>query len=425
MSNVLFVLWAGGGNVPPQLVLARAMAARGHSVRVLAPACLRARIEAAGLDFEPYRQAPEHDESDEQTSLIRDFEPRTPIGQVTNARDRLLAGMARPIAHDVLDVLEHFEADVIAPDWMLVGATIAAESKAVPAAPLVHSVFPFPAKGAPPFGTGWAPGRGPFGRLRDAVGYAGFRAMMGGPLRAPINAVRRDLGLGELADGVAAFTRAPRVLVLTSAAFDFPAERPDHLVYVGPQLASAEGGMDIDVGGPDPVVLVALSTTYQNQGDLLRRVVRGLGDRPVQVLVGTGPVTLRPEDIPPNATVRSSIPHEVAMRSADVVVTHAGHGTVMTALAHGVPLVCLPVSRDQPDVAARVVHAGAGLRLSPRSSPRKIANAVDRVLAGRQYAAAAGRLQRAIAAERGAQRAVTELELLAGANLRAPLDSVQ
>ena len=43
------VLWAGGGNVPPQLSVARQLVARGHRVRMLAPAALRNSIEAAGM----------------------------------------------------------------------------------------------------------------------------------------------------------------------------------------------------------------------------------------------------------------------------------------------------------------------------------------------------------------------------------------
>ena len=54
-ETFLLVLWAGGGNVPPQLVMARRLAERGSDVRVLAPASLQGSIEAAGLAFEPYQ----------------------------------------------------------------------------------------------------------------------------------------------------------------------------------------------------------------------------------------------------------------------------------------------------------------------------------------------------------------------------------
>jgi UDP:flavonoid glycosyltransferase YjiC (YdhE family) len=63
-----------------------------------------------------------------------------------------------------------------------------------------------------------------------------------------------------------------------------------------------------------------------------------------------------------------------------VVITHAGHGTVIKSLAAGVPMLCLPHGRDQGDNAARVVDAGAGLRLSRRSSATTIRRGVRRVL---------------------------------------------
>jgi AcrR family transcriptional regulator len=90
------------------------------------------------------------------------------------------------------------------------------------------------------------------------------------------------------------------------------------------------------------------------------------------------------------------------------------------ALAHGVPLVCPPIGRDQPDNAARVAWHGAGLRLSSTSSPAAIGRAVERVLGERAFAASARRLATAFAEEHAADRAPKALESLAG---RTPPDS--
>ena len=76
-----------------------------------------------------------------------------------------------------------------------------------------------------------------------------------------------------------------------------------------------------------------------------------------------------------------SLPHDQMLQHVDVVITHCGLGTVHRALTFGVPLLCQPLGRDQPDVAARVVAAGAGLRLSPNASPRRVAAALNRLLA--------------------------------------------
>src|SRR5688572_27416562 len=276
--DFLFVLWQGGGNVPPQLVLARKLAERGHRVRALAPAVLRDRIESAGLIFEPYRRAPEHDEGHQQTSLIRDFEARTPVGAVMRARERLIAGTAAAFAADTHEILREQPADAVAFDYLLIGAAFGAEKAGVPAVPLIHHIYPFPADGAPPFGMGFAPAHNGLTRLRDRAGYFGFQRLMARPLLAPLNEVRRDLGLPPLADAMDAFTKAVRVLVLTSAAFDFPAQRPDTVTYVGAQLEGS--GTDASWEPPRrdgrPLVVVGLSTTYQRQERLLEHVVQAL-----------------------------------------------------------------------------------------------------------------------------------------------------
>ena len=82
-------------------------------------------------------------------------------------------------------------------------------------------------------------------------------------------------------------------------------------------------------------------------------------------------------------TVVERAPHSEVLRHASAVVTHAGHGTVIKALAAGVPVVALPLGRDQLDNAARVAHHGAGLRLKPDAKPEAIAKAVRRVLESR------------------------------------------
>ena len=80
-------------------------------------------------------------------------------------------------------------------------------------------------------------------------------------------------------------------------------------------------------------------------------------------------------------------------------MTHAGHGTVIKSLAAGVPVVAMPLGRDQLDNAARVAHHGAGLKLKPKASSDAIARAVRRVLDEPSFRANAERLAAAIASE--------------------------
>jgi UDP:flavonoid glycosyltransferase YjiC (YdhE family) len=413
----LFVLWAGGGNVPPQLTLARRLVARGHGVRMLAPAVLRDSIEAAGIAFEPYHEIPEHDESVPERSLVRDFEARSKAGAIAASRDNLVAAMARPVAADVLATLERRPADVVAFDFLLSGAAFAAEKAALPAAMLIHTVYPFPAPGLPPFGMGWTPMGGPLGRVREQIGRLIFRQVYERPLLPHFNEVRVALGLRPMRAFREYVERVDRALVLTSPAFDFPARLPANVEYVGPQLdaPTPTAALESPWSAEDdrPLVVVGLSTTHQAHDSLLERIVAALATLPVRALVTTGGATLRSTP-PDHIHVARFVPHAQVMPAATAVVTHAGLGTVHAALAHGLPLVCLPIGRDQPDNAARVESHGAGLRLSPESSPDVIRTGVERVLSDPAFAASARRFAATFADERPAERALRALEGLAG-----------
>jgi UDP:flavonoid glycosyltransferase YjiC (YdhE family) len=83
---------------------------------------------------------------------------------------------------------------------------------------------------------------------------------------------------------------------------------------------------------------------------------------------------------------------------AALVVCHAGLGTVMAALSHGVPLVCLPMGRDQGNNAQRVASLGAGRTLAGDASRGEIRDAVARVLRTSSHHDAARGLQETIAA---------------------------
>jgi len=416
-KEFLFVLWAGGGNVPPQMAVARRLADRDHRVRMLAPAVLRESIEAAGIAFEPYGETPEHDESVAERSLVRDFEAHSKVAAVAAARDNLVAAMARPVAADVLATLERRPADVVAFDYLLFGALFAAEQAKVPAAMLIHTVYPFPARGLPPYGMGWAQMGGPLATLREMVGRLIFRQVYERPLLPHFNGVRAGLGLEPLRTFDELLERVGRALVLTSPVFDFPARLPAHVEYVGPQLdppvATSAWESPWPPGDDRPLVVVGLSTTHQAHDAMLERIAAALATLPVRALVTTGGATLRSTP-PANVHIARFVPHAQVLPEAAAVVTHAGLGTVHAALAHGLPLVCLPIGRDQPDNAARVEWHGAGLRLSPKSSPEVIRAAVERVLSDPAFAASAGRLAAAFAEQRPAQRAQSALEALAG-----------
>lgn len=419
----LFVEWDGGGNLPPSLALARRLVARGHAVRVLGEPCNREDVKAAGCAFQSYTQAPHRTTKAPDADFLRDWEAKSGREAFGRLRDRLMYGPALAYAADVLAELEREPADAVVINLALYGAMAAAEKAQVPYAVLVPGLYEVPRPGAPPFGFGLLPNTSMVGRLRDRlVAHLVTREYARG--LPALNAVRAHLGLDLLRHPWQQFDRADRVLVLTSKAFDWPATScPGNVSYVGPMLDDPFWAQSLTSpcqrDDPDPLVLVSFSTTFQNQGSLLQRVIDALAGQPVRGLVTLGP-SLTPDGFhaPPNVVVTPSAPHAQVFPCATAVVTHAGHGTVIRALADGIPLICMPIGRDQPDIAARVVARGAGVRLSPKATVQQVRQAVQQVLTDARFREAAQRLASAIAEEVQQSRAVDLLEEVAQAPKR-------
>ena len=417
----LFAITDGGGTVPADTSVIRALVERGHDVRVLADSVLAPDIETTGAEHVPWERAPQRPNLDPHSMLIQDWDASTPFEAFARVRDGVMVGPAGEFAADVRSELQRRPADVVVGNFFLFGAQIGAEAEGVPFVFLVANVLSFRGAGTPPLGPGLKPARGPLGHARDAI----LNRVMGRLFDKgldQLNEVRRANGLEPIASVLENFERADRLLLLTSRAFDYESfSPPPNVRVVGPRLDDpAWAGDWTPSSGEDPLVLVGMSSTYMDHAEVLQRVATALGTLPVRGLVTTGP-SIGPDEIdaPANVTVVERAPHSEVLRHASAVVTHAGHGTVIKTLAAGVPVVAIPLGRDQLDNAARVVHHGAGLRLKPKASPEVIARAVERVLDEPSFAAGAQRLADAIAADTAEDRAAAELEALADQSLGA------
>jgi MGT family glycosyltransferase len=256
------------------------------------------------------------------------------------------------------------------------------------------------------------------GQLRDrALLFAGD-ALLWRPCLAPLNRARASVGLAPVAHPLDQVRRAHRVLIMTSTWFDFDApEHRGNVRYVGAELAdpswAAPWTSPWPDDHPDPLVLVALSSSFMDQGAIIRRIISALSSLRVRALVTVGPaLDVRAFESRANIVVCASAPHAHVLPGASLVITHAGHGTVLRSLACGVPMVCMPMGRDQGDNAARAEAAGAAITLSPRASARAIRRAVERAIGDGSLRAAAREAADRLARERRGDRAVEELEAL-------------
>ncbi|MCS3727728.1 glycosyltransferase [Bradyrhizobium betae] len=171
--------------------------------------------------------------------------------------------------------------------------------------------------------------------------------------------------------------RAPLVLAASYPEFGTQISTSPRVHFVGPirePVASAPWPRRF----PDrPLVLVSLSSTFQGQGSTLRNICTALAPLPLEVLVTTGR-GFAPESLPIAGAVeaRSFVSHDAVLPSVDLVVTHAGLGTLMYSAGAGKPCLCFPNGRDQNDNAAHIEALALGQVLSPDAAPAGIGDAV-------------------------------------------------
>ncbi len=146
-------------------------------------------------------------------------------------------------------------------------------------------------------------------------------------------------------------------------------------------------------------VYVTLGTIFNTEsGDLFTRVLQGLRDLPVRILATVGPA-IDPASIPvraDNIRIERFVPQAAVLEHCDLVVNHAGSGSVLGALANGVPLITLPMGADQELNAERLTQLGAGITLDPVTvNSAIIRETATTALGSKELCAATQRLQRA------------------------------
>lgn len=138
-----------------------------------------------------------------------------------------------------------------------------------------------------------------------------------------------------------------------------------------------------------PLVYVTLGTVFNvESGDLFNRIIRAMSSVNGDVIVTTGSQIDPAEfnDVPSNVVVEQFRPQAEILPACTAVVTHGGSGTLLAALALGVPTVVLPMGADQLDNADRVNALGVGLLLDPLTAdPIDIATAVQTLINDDSY----------------------------------------
>jgi UDP:flavonoid glycosyltransferase YjiC (YdhE family) len=309
------------------------------------------------------------------------------------------------------ELIRAVDPEVVVADILTVAASLAAELENRPWVTLVPHVLPMGEPGFPVYAVGAV-------YPRTALGQRMWRAarplLMRGEQqgRAELNETRSRVGLRPLGH-VHGGTSRQLALVATLPQLEYPrgAEEP-WLRVTGPLMWEQPFG-DVELPpGDEPLVLVAPSTSQDPEHRLLRASLDGLAGEPVRVLATTNRRDPeRPIDVPENARLVDWVSYSRTMPLCAAVVCHAGHGTVVRALASGTPVVACPHAGDMAENAARLRWAGLGVSLPRRfHTARGVRLAVARLLADPRYAERAAAVRDWCDLHDGSATAANEVE---------------
>ncbi len=387
------------GHAFPIIALGRGLAARGHDVTVQTWKRWRDAVEREGLGFAP---APEYQVFPTQERPLKPYEA------VVRA------------ARAAVPVLEELRPDVVVADILTLAPALAAELAGVPAATLVPHVYPVGERGLPTYSIGARLPRTALGRrFWSGLEFVTEQGLRQG--RDELNGTRVRLGLPELSYAHGGMSRT-LTLVGTFPQLEYPRAWPPHVSVVGP-LMWEPPTEDVELPpGDAPLVLIAPSTAQDPEHRMLAAALRGLADAPVRVLATWNrrpPPRALP--VPDNARLVEWLSYARTMPQCDVVVCHAGHGTLVRALSSGCVVVACPAVGDMNENAARMDWAGLGVRLPRRFvAARPLRLAVERALADEAMRGRVRALAAWSATHDAAAQATRLIEGLANAETSAP-----
>ncbi len=382
-SKVLVSFAGGIGHLNPILPIAREIRTAGHRVGL----CGRATIIDGVLGFDAYFPVgtPVSAPTGESTGRL----VRPDLDHEFSVIGTYFAGTlaARRFGH-VRAIIDRWAPELVICDEMDFGAMLAAEQAQVP-----RVVVNVAASGA----------MTRIDRIREPL--ARLRVLHG---------LREDPACTELARDlvVSPFPRSFR-----HPDFPLPSTAVSIRSETGPDTGRHAAVDWFSTGDESRRVYLTLGTVFNTEsGDLFTRVLEGLRDLPVRVLATVGS-NIDPASIPvtaaDNIRIERYVPQAAVLRHCDVVVNHAGSGSVMGALAHGVPVIALPMGADQELNAERLTALDAGIALDTiAASSDEIRDAVLTVLDSESLRAGAQRVRDEIAAMPCPESITTELKNL-------------
>jgi zeaxanthin glucosyltransferase len=397
------------GHLNPVATLGRALARRGHRTTAFQIPEARRAIEAQQLEFQPLGDGASG------TRAIADAVAK--LGTLTGLSGvRFSVQCAASLANNICQygpaAIQKSGVDLLIVDQNEPAGATVAQHLGLPFVNVVSLPLNREPKIPPPF-VPWGYSRHAMTTVFNAAAYAMFDRLIA-PVNRVLNEHRRTWKLPAITRPDDTFSELAQLSQLTED-FDFPrVSKPAALKYLGPFRDSGRPSVPFPYErlNGKPLIYASFGTLQNRKEQVFHIVAAACADLDVQTVISAGGGgALEAADFGGTSIVVEYAPQLDLLERASVCITHGGLNTVMESLSCGVPMVVLPVTNDQPAVAARVRWAGAGEVLFPnRLSTTRLKAAVRRVLETPEYLRRAGQLKTSIHRAGGVERAADIVE---------------
>ncbi len=413
MRRIGILSFSSPGHYYPLTALGRGLQARGHEVVYFQVADLERPIRAAGLEFRQIGR----DDFPPGSIRARDEE----LGRLQGLAAlrcglRGIERKAMMLFREAPAAIRDERIDALLVDQIEMAGDTVAEYLGLPfvsvAAALPVNLDP----NAPPVNLPWPHRTGVLARLRNWVGNAAAEWTFSGVIRT-INRQRRAWGLPAAQGLNGTFSGLAQVAQLP-AALELPGRRlPPGFHHTGPWTDGAgRAPVDFPWSRLDPGRPLAYASMGTLQNGILqtfRAIAEACSGLDLQLVIslGGGQDSSLLGDLPGDPIVVGYAPQLELVRQSVLTISHGGLNTALESLAHGVPMVVLPVTYDQPGVGARVEWSGVGRSIPVgRLTVDRLRDAIRTVLGNPAYRERAGQLRTSIEAADGLNRAADLIE---------------
>lgn len=367
MARFLLSALGSAGDVHPFVVVASALLARGHDVRLIAPPHFEARIRAAGVPFAPIGAPGDYERLLQNAEL---WEPRRGARFII---DELLARL--PEAYAASAALSEDPETVLVGSTLSWGMRLVQDARGLRGATLHLSPVCVPSSIAPPV----LPGIGDLSSLPAwavrMLQRTGEHLVLDRWIAPRLNRFRATLGLRPVTRVWSRWMHSPDLVIGAWPDWFAPAQRdwPSQAVTSGFPVFD-EGGAKLDdalaaflEAGPAPIGITAGSAMAHGKAFFARALdaCRAAGHRAVLVTAFTDDL---PDMLPAPAHAVAYAPFSALLPRLAALIHHGGIGTSAQCLAAGIPQFVAPFAHDQFDNAARLARLGVSTTLDRSAS---------------------------------------------------------